>query len=124
MSTPARPRPTREEFAALWHDAGVTVVEICRRLRISDTTCAKWARRWGLRPRTSGGFRPPSKAPPIILKHGEDHCREVLDGPGPGDPTPEEIRELAAYCRARRVVAGETAYVYIQQPAEDLAWVA
>ena len=96
-------RPTREEFARLWHDPAVTVEAICRRYRVSNTTCVRWAKRWGLAPRTTGGYRPPSVAPPIMLKREDDHCHEVHDGPGPGDPTPADIDARAWAIRQRHL---------------------
>jgi hypothetical protein len=117
-------RPSREQFAAMYLDSDMTIDAICRTLRISDTTCKHWARRFGLEPRSTGGWRGLVKAPPIVLKAEENHCNPVNDGPMFGDPTPEEIAELSAYCRARRIMEGHVSYVYIEQPTEDLAWVA
>ena len=51
---------------------------------------------------------PRSNATRIVLKAEENHCDPVEDGPGPEDPTPEEIAELAAYWRARNVLAMQT----------------
>lgn len=75
----------------MWADLDIPVLTICRILRISETTCTLWARRWGLPPRPAGGYRPPSVAPRIVLKADDNHCREVHDGPAFGDPTPSEI---------------------------------
>ncbi len=116
-------RPSREQFAAAFLDPTLTVNEVCRRFQISDTTCGHWARRFGLAPRKTGGYRPASVAPRIVLKAEDNHCEHVNDGPAWGDPTPEQIAELAAYCRARRIMDGHTCYVFIEQP-EDVAWVA
>lgn len=117
-------RPSREQFAAAYLDRSITVNELCLLFRVSDTTIKHWARRFGLTPRPTGGWRGLVKAPPIVLKHEENHCEPLNDGPMFGDPTPEEIAELTAYCRARRIMEGHVSYVYIEQPAEDLAWVA
>ena len=117
-------KPSREVFAAAYLDRNVKIQELCLRYRVSDTTIKQWARRFGLAPRPAGGYRTPSNAPKIVLKEHENHCVEQHDGPLWGDPTPEQIAELAAYCRARRIVEGHVAYVYIEQPAEDFAWVA
>ena len=117
-------RPSREAFTAAYLDRSVSVNELCLRYRVSDTTVKHWARRFGLAPRPTGGYRTPGNAPKIVLKADDNHCVEQHDGPMWGDPTPEQIAELAAYCRARRVVEGHTCYVYIEQPAEELEWVA
>jgi transposase-like protein len=109
-------RPNREQFAAAYLDRSVSVNELCLRYRVSDTTVKHWARRFGLAPRPAGGYRPPSKAPQIVLKAHENHCDPVDDEPQWGDPTPEEISELAAYCRARRIMNGHVSYVFIQEP--------
>ncbi len=110
-------RPSREAFCAAYLDRSVSVNELCLRYRVSDTTIKKWARRFGLAPRPTGGYRTPSNAPRIILKAEENHCEPVNDGPLWGDPTPEQIAELAAYCRARRIMEGGAAHVYIQPAA-------
>ena len=109
-------RPSREAFTEAYLDRSVSVNELCLRYRVSDTTVKHWARRFGLAPRPTGGYRTPSNAPKIILKEHENHCIEQHDGPQLGDPTPEQIAELAAYCRARRIVEGGAAHVYIQPP--------
>jgi len=109
-------RPSREQFAALYLDADLTIDTISRMLRISSATCQLWAKRFDLGLRSTGGWRGNVKAPPIILKHEDNHCRDQHDGPMWGDPTPEQIAELAAYCRARRVMAGSTCHVYIEPP--------
>ena len=101
-------RPSREVFAAAYLDRNVKIQELCLRYRVSDTTIKQWARRFGLAPRPAGGYRTPTNAPRIILKAEEDHCEPVDDGPQLGDPRPEEIAELAAYCRARNVLAMQT----------------
>lgn len=115
-------RPSYSEFAAAYLDRSISVNELCLRYRVSDTTVKHWARRFGLAPRPTGGYRSPSNAPKIILKAEENHCEPVDDGPQWGDPTPEQIAELAAYCRARRIMCGQVSYVYIQPITEELAW--
>ena len=109
-------RPSREAFTEAYLDRSISVSELCLRYRVSDTTVKHWARRFGLAPRPTGGYRTPSNAPKIILKEHENHCVEQHDGPLWGDPTPEQIAELAAYCRARRIVEGGAAHVYLQPP--------
>ncbi len=116
-------KPSREQFASLYLDRELTIDTIARMLRISSATCQLWAKRFNLGQRTTGGWRGRRKAPPIVLKHEDNHCEPVNDGPAWGDPTPEQIAELAAYCRARRIMDGHTCYVFIEQP-EDVAWVA
>ena len=101
-------RPSREQFTAAYLDPTLTVMEVCRRFAISDTTCSHWARRFGLAPRKTGGYRPASVAPRIVLKAEENHCEPVNDGPAWGDPTPEQIAELAASCRARNILTMQT----------------
>ena len=117
-------RPSREAFTAAYLDRSISVNELCLRYRVSDTTVKHWARRFGLAPRPTGGYRTPGNAPRIMLKADDNHCVEQHDGPMWGDPTREEIAELAAYCRARRIMEGHVAYVYIEQPEEELEWVA
>lgn len=107
-------RPTREQFAAVYLDQTLTITEVCRRLGISDTTCAAWVKRFGMEPRRPGRRRsqrhnPASKvALQLIVKDDEDHCDEMNDGPGPRDRTPDEIVELAAYVKARNLLAMQT----------------
>jgi len=101
-------KPSREAFSAAYLDRNVKIQDLCLRYRVSDTTVKAWARRFGLAPRPAGGFRTPSNAPRIVLKAEENHCEPVDDGPEWGDPTPEEIAELAAYWRARNVLAMQT----------------
>ena len=114
-------RPSREVFTAAYLDRSVTVNELCLRYRVSDTTVKHWARRLGLPPRPTGGWRNNVRAAPITLKHEENHCDEVNDVPQWGDPTPAEIAELAAYCRARRIMEGAACHVVAEK---ELAWVA
>lgn len=71
-----------EEFRECWSDPDLTYVDISRRFRARRTTLLKWAATYGL---------------------GEKARRDE-DGPGPGDPTPEEIEELKAYANARRLM--------------------
>ena len=117
-------KPSREAFTAAYLDHTVTVNELCLRYRVSDTTVKHWARRFGLPPRPTGGWRGNVRAAPITLKEYENHCEEVSDVPQWGDPTPAEIAELAAYCRARRVMEGAACHVFAEQSMEELAWVA
>ena len=101
-------KPSREAFIAAYLDRNVKIQDLCLKYRVSDTTVNAWARLFGLAPRPAGGFRTPSNAPRIIFKAEENHCDPVDDGPSPEDPTPEEIAELAAYWRARNVLAMQT----------------
>ncbi len=82
--------------------------DIALRFRVSDTTVKSWARRFNLPPRKTGGWRGNKPAPRIVLKAEENHCEPVNDGPAWGDPTPEQIAELAAYCRARNILTMQT----------------
>ena len=101
-------KPSREAFTAAYLDRSISVNELCLRYRVSDTTVKHWARRFGLAPRPTGGYRTPGNAPKIVIKAEDNHCEPVEDGPQWGDPTPEEIAELAAYWRARNVLAMQT----------------
>ena len=101
-------KPSREVFAAAYMNLTMTVDDIALRFRVSDTTVKSWARRFNLPPRKSGGWRGNRPAPRIVLKEDENHCNPVNDGPGPDDRTPEEIAELAAYVRARNLIAMQT----------------
>lgn len=99
---------SREEFALLWNDRTVRVASLCSRFDVTAKTLRQWAKRFGLPPRQLGGYRAPSTPEPLYLSKAEDHCNEVFDGPGLGDPTPEEIRELGAYIQARNLLARQT----------------
>lgn len=101
-------RPSREQFAAAYLNLSLTVDDIALRFRVSDTTIKSWARRFNLPPRKTGGWRGNKPAPRIVLKAEENHCEPVNDGPAWGDPTPEQIVELAAYCRARNILTMQT----------------
>ena len=101
-------KPSRKVFAAAYMNMTMTVDDIALRFRVSDTTVKSWARRFNLPPRKSGGWRGNRPAPRIVLKEDENHCNPVNDGPGPDDRTPEEIAELAAYVRARNLIAMQT----------------
>ncbi len=101
-------RPSREQFAAAYLNLSLTVDDIALRFRVSDTTVKSWARRFNLPPRTTGGWRGNKPAPRIVLKAEDNHCEPVNDGPAWGDPTPEQIAELAAYCRARNILTMQT----------------
>ena len=101
-------RPSREQFTAAYLNLSLTVDDIALRFRVSDTTIKSWARRFNLPPRKTGGWRGNKPAPRIVLKAEENHCEPVNDGPAWGDPTPEQIVELAAYCRARNILTMQT----------------
>ena len=101
-------RPSREAFAAAYQNLSLTVDDIALRFRVSDTTVKNWARRFNLPPRTTGGWRGGKPAPRIVLKQEENHCIEQHDGPLWGEPTVDEIAELAAYVRARNLLAMQT----------------
>ncbi len=101
-------RPSREQFAAAYMNLSLTVDDIALRFRVSDTTVKSWARRFNLPPRATGGYRGRRVAPRIVLKAEENHCEPVDDGPQWGDPTPDQIVELSAYCRARNLLAMQT----------------
>lgn len=74
----------KDEFASMWTDPDVSRAEIGVRFGISDKTASKWAASFGL----------PHKAV----------SEPDWNGPQPGDPTEDEILELAAYLRARRTM--------------------
>lgn len=101
-------KPSREVFAAAYMNLSLTVDDVALRFRVSDTTVKSWARRFNLPPRKTGGWRGNKPAPRIVLKDDEDHCNPVNDGPLPGELTPEQITELAAYVRARNLLAMQT----------------
>ena len=101
-------RPSREAFTAAYLDRSISVNELCLRYRVSDTTVKHWARRFGLAPRPTGGYRTPGNAPKIVLKAEENHCNPVEDGPGPDDPPPWLITERAAYIRAYNLMTMQT----------------
>jgi hypothetical protein len=101
-------KPSREAFSAAYMNMSLTVEDIALRFRVSDTTIKSWANRFNLPPRKKGGWRGNKPAPRIVLKREDDHCEPMNDGPMPGDRTPEEIAELAAYCRARSLLAMQT----------------
>lgn len=94
------PMPSREQFVALWYDQSITMVQIGERFGVSEATIGGWANRFDLGPRYCGGRRPRGTAPPPELAPHENHCREVNDGPLPGDPTPADIAMRAAELRA------------------------
>lgn len=64
---------------AMWNDTSLTRTEIARGLSLTDKQLDAMASRYGLGPRGQR-YRPPAGS----------------------DPTPEEIAERAAWCRARR----------------------
>ena len=101
-------RPSREAFTKAYLDRSISVSELCLRYRVSDTTIKYWARRFGLAPRPTGGYRTPSNAPRIVLKAEDNHCNPVEDGPGPDDPPPWLITERAAYIRAYNLMTMQT----------------
>ena len=113
-------KPSRDAFTLAYLDRSVTINELCLRYRVSDTTVKHWARRFGLPPRPTGGWRNNVTAAPIVLKEYDNHCREVVDVPLWGDPTREEIAELSAYCRARRIMEGAACHVSVEQ--REIAW--
>lgn len=74
----------RDEFVRMWRDPSLSKRDVGRRFGVAKATTAKWARVLGL---------------------GEKACSEPdRSGIPPGDPTPEEIEELAAYAIARRIM--------------------
>lgn len=74
----------KDEFTRLWLDASVSRRDIGRRFGVHEETTSKWAKVFGLGDKV----------------HDEPDWSE----PQPGDPTEEEILELAAYLRARRTM--------------------
>lgn len=103
MGRKAFPLPSRDEFVALWYDQSITMIQIGERYGVSESTIAGWAGRFDLGPRYCGGRRPRSKAPPLSLQPHENHCREVNDGPMPGDPTPADIAQRKAEIKAAHI---------------------
>ena len=81
-----------EEFRRLWNDSSRSLSSISRHFGVCNKTTARWAEIERFPPRTFAlaGREPPFRR--IQQEHG------ML----PGDPTPEEIAERAAECRAKR----------------------
>jgi len=81
-----------EEFRAMWNDPRPSLGQISRHIGVCNRTLANWACKEGFPPRTyDPGHKMPLPPP----------CRQE-QGMLPGDPTPEQIAERAAECRARR----------------------
>lgn len=78
----------RDEFEALWFDRNVSTRFMARRFGVHKNTVGDWAKAFGLPPK------------PLPFASGE-----YEEGPLPGDPSPKEIAERAAECRARRELA-------------------
>lgn len=81
---------------AMWNDEALTRTEIARGLGLTDKQLDAMASRYGLGPRGQR-YRPPASS----------------------DPTPEEILERAAWCRARRPTAEEDKRVEIRAYTYD-----
>jgi transposase-like protein len=81
-----------KEFRRLWDDPSISLSSISRHFGVCNKTLARWAEIERFPPRT---FALAGRLPP---------CRRIQQEHGrlPGDPTPEEIAERAAECRARR----------------------
>lgn len=126
-----RPLPTRAEFVSQW-EAGVRKCVMAKRYGVSWHTIARWAQRFGLRPRHDGSeidrrgrgeelkalWRDPAESRDAIANRLGVSRKTVTrwawkmklgDRPEPdvpeGDPNEEEIVELAAYARARRIMS-------------------
>lgn len=89
----------REHLSRLWVSPDCTLRSIARRLHVSEERLKRTAAAIGL------GDRPAMRktaAPrtPRPAKARDKH------GPLPGDPTPDQMGELLAYCLARRLLAG------------------
>ena len=91
--------PTREAFARMYYDRSLTVEDIARFYGVSVTLVCAWAQRFGLIPRSKNAGKPMPKAAPPRLSARDNHCRDLGDGPGKGDPTPLEIAERAKALR-------------------------
>lgn len=81
-----------QEFRTLWDNPRVSLSSISRHFNACNKTIARWAELEGFPPRT---FALSNRLPPV-------HKSRQEQGRLPGDPTPEEIAERAAECRARR----------------------
>lgn len=121
MAVPCKPMPTRDHLERLWHDPDWSIRNIARLFKVSETLVSGWAKRYGFPYKT---WRRPVVCVQRPKEYFDNSIEPVLDGPLPGDPTPEQIAEMTAYCRARRVMAGEACYVFIELPVEDEAWAA
>lgn len=80
--------PIADEFKRLWMDRGTTTKAMARRFNVHRNTISDWAKVLCLPPK------------PLQLANVQ-----YVEGPLPGDPSPEEIAERAAECRARRELA-------------------
>lgn len=81
-----------EEFRAMWIDPEVSLSSISRHFGVCNKTTARWAEIERFPPRTFPGS---AKRFPAKTEQEEQGRRW-------GDPTPEEIAERAAECRAKR----------------------
>jgi hypothetical protein len=92
--------PPLLELHRLWFDPTETVERIAYRYRVSPVTVRRWAARHGLPFRSEACQAERNHViRPIYLKHDEQSCEPVDDGPSAGDPTPEQIAARAAEIR-------------------------
>lgn len=103
MPRPMIPMPTRDEFAAAWADASLTNTAIAKRWDVSEATIYAWGKRFGLARRPNATGKRKGHAEPVRIARSDNHCRPVGDGPGKGDPTPDEIAERAAAIKAAHI---------------------
>jgi hypothetical protein len=92
--------PTRAEFTALWNNRTMTMEDIAMRWNASRSLVMSWAKRFGLPPRPAcRQSKRRYRMPVLVLHPADNHCLAVNDGPGPSDPTPEQIAARAEELR-------------------------
>jgi transposase len=71
------------ELMKCWVDPDMSAGDVAAKLNVNRGTLHRWVSRYNL---------------------GQKVTAVDLGGPGPGDPTPDQIEELKAYANARRVM--------------------
>jgi len=89
----------RDHLARLWVSPGCTIRSIARRLHVSEERLKRTATALGL------GERPAMRKTAAPRAPRTTKARDKY-GPLPGDPTPDQMNELLAYCLARRLMSG------------------
>jgi transposase-like protein len=108
---PVIDRSRVDEFRTLWLQSQESIADLAIRFGASRSSIIKWADTLGL------GLR---RTRPVYVRSSESSEDDALEqGPQWGDPLPEQIAEMSAYCRARRVIAGEPCYVFVEPPIEE-----